>query len=95
MLKGLSLFYSPAQYGGGPDNAIPVLEQAVALFEKEKPVDPLKPTWGLEETLTFLAMAHQQKGEREAAIDCLKKALAANPDYMLAQQELKKLQAEK
>ena len=95
LLKGLSLFYWPVEFGGGPDNALLVLDEAVALFEKEKPADPVKPTWGLEEALTFMARAYSQKGEKDKALDCLKKALAANPDFMLARQELKSLQPEK
>ncbi|MBN2200047.1 MAG: hypothetical protein JW747_09405 [Candidatus Aminicenantes bacterium] len=92
LLKGLSLLYWPAEYGGGPDNALVVLARAEALFENDESDDPLKPSWGLEECLTFMARAHVQKGEKEKAMDCLKRASIANPDYGLARQELLALQ---
>jgi len=95
LLKGLSLFYWPAEYGGGLDNALAVLVQAAALFENERTDDPLKPSWGLDECLTFMARAYSQKGEKEKALDCLKRALIANPDYGLARQELLALQKDK
>lgn len=95
LLKGLSLFYWPVEFGGGADNALRVLEEAVALFEKEKPSDPLKPSWGLEEALTFMARAYAQKGDRVRAEECLNKALAANPRFGLARQELENLRSGK
>ncbi|OGD16760.1 MAG: hypothetical protein A2Y69_02470 [Candidatus Aminicenantes bacterium RBG_13_59_9] len=95
LLKGSSLFYWPVEFGGGADNALRVLAEAVDLFEKDKPGDPLKPAWGLEEALTFMARAFSQKGEKEKALDCLKRALIANPNYGLARQELNALQKDK
>lgn len=45
-LRGSNTFHSPAFIGGGPENAKPDLEKAAALFESQKPTDPLMPTWG-------------------------------------------------
>jgi tetratricopeptide (TPR) repeat protein len=95
LLKGQSLMFWPAEYGGGPDNAIVLLDRAVSLFEKEKVSDPVKPSWGKEEAYAFLARAYAQKGDREKAVESLHKALEISPHLRLAQEELKKLQADK
>jgi hypothetical protein len=44
-LKGMSLFNTPPQFGGGKDKAKPVFEKAVALYKTEQPL-PLYPNWG-------------------------------------------------
>ena len=45
-LKGQGLMYTPEQWGGGKDKAIPVLETAVAKFAKFKPANSIMPNWG-------------------------------------------------
>lgn len=44
-LRGMSVFNTPVQFGGGKDKAKPVLEKAVELFKQENP-RPLYPHWG-------------------------------------------------
>lgn len=95
LLKGQSLLYWPVEYGGGPDKAIAMLDRAVSLFDKEKVLDQVKPSWGKEEAYAFLGLAYVRKGVKDRAADYLKKALEIVPGYRLAQEELKKLQAEK
>ncbi len=46
LLKGSGLMYTPPQYGGGKDKALPVLEEAVAKFKSFKPTSPIMPHWG-------------------------------------------------
>jgi hypothetical protein len=46
LLKGLGAMYTPEQYGGGKDKALPVLEQAVEKFAKFKPSSSIMPKWG-------------------------------------------------
>jgi hypothetical protein len=45
-LKGLNLYYTPENYGGGPKVARPLLEKAAALFEQSKNSETLLPKWG-------------------------------------------------
>lgn len=45
-LKGQGLLYTPAQWGGGKDKAIPVLEMAMRKFTKFKAVNSIMPDWG-------------------------------------------------
>jgi hypothetical protein len=46
MLKGTGLMYTPPQFGGGKDKALPVLEEAVAKFKTFKPSSSIMPHWG-------------------------------------------------
>jgi tetratricopeptide (TPR) repeat protein len=94
LIKGISVMYTPAQFGGGADVAIPTLTKSVSFFEKEKVDNPMVPSWGIEEAYTFLAMAYQQKGDKDKAVENFTKALEINPDFTLARDELKKLEEE-
>lgn len=48
-LKGMSIYGTPAQFGGGPEQAKPVLQKALEQFKAAKP-KPLYPNWGMEQT---------------------------------------------
>lgn len=48
LLKGESLFYTPAMWGGGKDKALPVLELAKEKFLAFKPLSDIHPNWGLK-----------------------------------------------
>jgi hypothetical protein len=41
----MSLFNTPAQFGGGKDKAKPLFEKSIALFKSAEP-KPLYPAWG-------------------------------------------------
>ena len=53
-LKGMSLFGTPVQFGGGKDKAKPVFEKAVQLYKDAKPKD-LYPRWGQKQAEDMLA----------------------------------------
>ena len=91
LLKGSSDLYTPVEFGGGPDVAIGTLTYAVKLFETENIQDPLEPSWGKEEALTFLGMAYAQKGDKEKASELFLKALEINPQFGLAKENLEQL----
>ncbi len=48
-LRGMSLFNTPEQFGGGKDKAKPVLEKAMSLYNSSTP-QSLYPDWGKEQT---------------------------------------------
>ena len=87
----MSDLYTPAEYGGGAEAAIKMLAKSVDLFKKEKIEDPVKPSWGKDEAYTFLAMAYNQKGDKDKAAELFQKALEVNPDFSMAKQELEKI----
>jgi len=45
-LRGTTLFYTPAQYGGGPSAAKSLLEKAARLFSTADTSNALMPNWG-------------------------------------------------
>lgn len=53
-LQGMSLFNTPAQFGGGKDKAKPLFEKSVSLFKAAEP-KPLYPTWGQKQAEDMLA----------------------------------------
>ena len=53
-LKGSGLFYTPEQFGGGKDKALPVLETAVEKFNNFKPKSKLMPEWGKDRAMMLL-----------------------------------------
>lgn len=54
-LEGMSLFNTPAAFGGGKDKAKPVFEKALELFKTFKPASPFHPNWGEDTTRDMLA----------------------------------------
>jgi hypothetical protein len=47
-LKGVGLFYTPEQFGGGHKTAKPLLESSLEKFNKFVPENDLMPNWGRE-----------------------------------------------
>ena len=45
-LQGQGLMFTPEQFGGGKDKAIPALETAMKKFAKFKPTSSIMPNWG-------------------------------------------------
>jgi hypothetical protein len=60
-LRGTTLFYTPAEYGGGPDVAKPLLEKAAQLFTTADVSNPLMPTWGAYHNTMFLGQCGGSK----------------------------------
>ena len=54
-LNGMSLFFTPPQFGGGKDKAKPVFEKAIALFKTEQP-KTFYPNWGQKDAERQLAL---------------------------------------
>ena len=54
-LEGMSLFNTPAAFGGGKDKAKPLFEKAMELFKTFTPASPFHPKWGEAITREMLA----------------------------------------
>lgn len=54
LLKGYGLMYTPAQYGGGKDKAIPVLVESIAKFKSFKLSSTIMPNWGEARAISLL-----------------------------------------
>ncbi|WLT31412.1 hypothetical protein [Geothrix sp. PMB-07] len=80
LLRAIHLLHTPAFVGGGVKVALPLMEAAVALAEKEvAPTDPWTPTWGRIESLGWLAYAQVEADQLEAARKTADRALALDP----------------
>lgn len=48
LMKAMNLMYTPEQFGGGKDKAIPVFETAIEKYKTFKPSSSIMPVWGKE-----------------------------------------------
>ncbi|RAK68042.1 hypothetical protein [Hymenobacter edaphi] len=62
LLKAQNLYYTPKEYGGGKDKALPVVQESLAQFGAFKPASPLHPVWGEDQAKQILASC--QKAEK-------------------------------
>jgi hypothetical protein len=61
LLKGTGLMFTPPQYGGGKDKALPILEEAVAKFKTFKPSSTIMPRWGEARAITVLEQCKNEQ----------------------------------
>ena len=54
-IQARTKLYTPAMLGGGPDAALPVLEEALTRFSKFQPANSIAPNWGYTEAQKLLA----------------------------------------
>jgi len=80
LLDGINTLYKPAFVGGGAGQARKKFEKAAALFATEKVADPAAPDWGRDDVWTWNGRAATKEGDKKAAVESYRKALAANPD---------------
>ena len=59
-LQGLMVLNTPSEYGGGKQAALPLLEQAVKLYESFKPAKKINPGWGKDDCLNMLAQCKSE-----------------------------------
>jgi len=79
LLQGIGDLHKPAQFGGGPDAALPSFLHAEELFAKESVADSTSPGWGRDDAFLWEGRAQAQKKDWTAARDAFRKALDANP----------------
>ena len=80
LLDGINTLYKPAFVGGGANPARNKLDKAAALFAAEKGSAPTAPDWGKDDVWTWNGRACMKAGDPKAAVECYRKALAANPN---------------
>lgn len=60
-LIGVGTFYTPQQFGGGPQTAKPILEKSLAKFEKFTPENDIAPNWGKDQVIDYLKQINEGK----------------------------------
>ena len=84
LAQGLSLLYRPKLFGGGPQNAIPDLDAAIAGFDPRLPTES-SICWGLADAMLALARARIALREWPLAITLVNAVAARDPQNPMAQ----------
>ena len=79
LLQGIGDLHKPAQFGGGPEAALPDFRRAQALFAKESVADSTAPDWGRDDAFLWEGQALARLNEWDKARDAYRHALEANP----------------
>jgi tetratricopeptide (TPR) repeat protein len=79
LIEGINTLHKPAFVGGGPEKAMPKLEQARELFASESRADSTAPGWGAEDACIWAGRCAAMLGDHDAARDYYRQALALNP----------------
>ncbi|GAB2451616.1 hypothetical protein GCM10011375_37160 [Hymenobacter qilianensis] len=66
LVLGNNVYFTPKMFGGGPEAAKPLFEEAKARFAAFQPSSPLAPSWG-ERQLTSRLKAYEQAASAQAA----------------------------
>lgn len=83
--KGNAAFYTPSMFGGNKSDAITYYLKAIELMEKNMPNNH---RWLYLSTLMALANAYETTGNLPGAIRSVEKALAFEPDFIWAKDEV-------
>jgi tetratricopeptide (TPR) repeat protein len=83
LVNGISKYWTPTQFGGGVEEALPDLNRSNELFETRIEPSELYPDWGYDWTLGYLALCmikRNEEGDMDKAGDYIEKALEVNPE---------------
>jgi tetratricopeptide (TPR) repeat protein len=78
LIRGISYYYTPEQWGGGKDKALASLKESVRLYAQEK-TEPIMPDWGHSEAYGWLGRVEMDLGNQETARAHYQKALEIDP----------------
>ncbi|GAB3999109.1 hypothetical protein GCM10028807_48410 [Spirosoma daeguense] len=60
LLAAQSIYYTPKEYGGGKDKALPLVKKSLTQFASFKPASPEYPTWGEPRAKELLAACEKK-----------------------------------
>jgi len=90
LVDATTLFYTPENFGGGVDAAMPELEKSWDLFQTYKPKDETYPNWGKDQAAGTIAMCYMKKDKLDEAKKWIDKGLEAKPDSGFIENYVKK-----
>lgn len=64
-LMGISLYYTPEQFGGGPKSAKSLLDKSLEKFNLFKPKNDLMPDWGRKAVEQFIELINKVPEEKK------------------------------
>jgi tetratricopeptide (TPR) repeat protein len=80
-VRGLSLHFTPALFGGDDDKALDSFLRAIERFEKAETPPPPRPSWGHAEAHAWAGQLYAAIGRDEDALVHYKRALEIAPQY--------------
>ncbi len=80
LVDGTNTYYTPSNFGGGPDNALPILQKSWDAFSTYKPVDETYPDAGKDQCAGMIALCYIQNDKLDDAKKWMDKGLEINPD---------------
>jgi tetratricopeptide (TPR) repeat protein len=87
LVNGVGSFFTPAQWGGGPEAALEQLNRAEAYFKSDRPGKGM-PDWGRAETYAWLGIVHQKLGHKEESRRAYQEALRLEPGFVWVKEAL-------
>ncbi len=90
LIDGINTYYTPEAFGGGADNALPLLEKSYELFQTFEPPDETYPEWGKDQVCGYVALCNIQNDKLEDAKKWMDKGLEYNPDSEFIKTEVQK-----
>jgi len=79
LLNALSLYFTPALFGGSKEEGLQGFRKAAALFDRWKSPDSLQPDWGYDEAYTWIGFAYLDQHDTLGAKKAFERALEINP----------------
>lgn len=80
LIDGMNMYYTPENFGGGVDKALPMFQKSYELFQTYKPKDETYPNWGYEVAAGMVAMCYMKNDNMTEAKKYLDKAKEINPN---------------
>ena len=80
LIDGYNVFYTPENFGGGVDKALPIFEKSWENFQTYKPVDETYPNWGIDQAAGMVAMCYIKKDKPDDAKKWIDKAFEVKPE---------------
>jgi len=80
LIDGMNTYYTPENFGGGADKALPLLEKSWDLFQTYKPKDETYPDWGKDQAAGMIAMCYIKNNKLDEAKTWIDKGLEVMPE---------------
>ncbi|HEY3252282.1 MAG TPA: hypothetical protein VGK25_14330 [Ignavibacteria bacterium] len=80
LIDGINTYYTPENFGGGTEKALPLLEKSWELFQTYKPKDETYPDWGKDQAAGMIAMCYIKDDKLDEAKKWMDKGLDAMPE---------------
>ncbi|HEX2786892.1 MAG TPA: hypothetical protein VHP32_03235 [Ignavibacteria bacterium] len=83
LVKGISLYWTPAAFGGGEEKALEQFQKSEEYFKIRKEVNETYPDWGQDQLYGYYALAlmkRDKEGDMAKAKEYIDMALAIDPE---------------